>query len=280
MMKKLARYLIVDVLDSLATLWRSILVFIVVFFLLQLAFDLRLATQGIHCTPTLGDRLVALTVGCPAYLFDSSRPFIFPIEWAVPLFLNAYLLLWYPFRSLYGHGAQVVVYGGSRWLWWTSKCIWACCVTLLFWSIGYFEAFIATIISDGKLVVQISPCLTDSFDFSGVLRQGAVCEIVIYLASIPVLMSAIGLIQLAVSLAVHPIIGYSLTTSIIFLSAYGHPSFLIGGYAMASRSSCFISGGMGTAIGLITSTAVMALVIVAGGKYFSTMDLLKRGREL
>lgn len=279
-MKRFLKYLSADCADGIRELWRWYVLSFVVFVLLAFAFDLKREALDAVFVPTWGDRIASLSAGMAPYAFRVNEPFSPPIEWLVPILLNAYLTLWYPFRSLAGYGGNLIAAGGSRWAWWLAKCAWVIVFSTAFWVIGC-AAMIIPVISDGGTF-----SLSVSSEFIGLYRLGGVpveCSnyaMTQYFVGVLFVAGALGIIQLVVSLCIHPIIGYAGTVAIAFFSAYVASPFLIGNYAMSIRSDCLVVGGFNAFEGMAFATATIVALVVVGGWIFSKMDFLARGRDL
>lgn len=226
---------------------------------------------------SLGDHLVNLVEGAPAFSFDPGGTFVFPATWALVVLSALYLTLWYPARDLAGFGAHVLVAGRSRWAWWLSKCCWVVCSSLVSCALGLGTALVVTAASGGELALDAPRALAAARDWT--LRAAFdQRELVTFLLGVPVALGALGLVQLALSVAWHPVIAFAASLAQLVLAAFVVTPLLPGNALMAVRSLALVEGGIAAGKGLAASLALGVLGIVFGGLAFSRIDLIDKER--
>ena len=99
----------------------------------------------------------------------------------------------------------------------------------------------------------------------------------LFIAGIPVALSALCLVQLAVSVNVNPLAAFAVTAAILFLSAFYLNDFALGTYLMIARSALVIHAGVDSAMGIGLSVLVGAAAVFVGGAAFARHDVL--GKE-
>lgn len=279
-MKHFKSYLSTDFVDGFKELRFWYAGAAVFFILLTFAFQIRYATFSLEDAATLGDRMAGFAAGMKEYIaVDASTPFEMPIEWMAALLFCAYLSLHFPLRSLFGYGKQLIVAGGSRWAWWLSKCLWVFAQSFVFWGIGFLIAIAVTVLSNAPLTTDMTDIVPKIYLLEDALLQND-CNILPFFIALPFVTGTIGLIQLFISLAIHPLVAYACTAALAFLSAWETAPFLIGNFAMALRSDVLVAWGFSPLNGFAICMASAVACAVFGGVFFSRMDIIDKRNEI
>lgn len=227
-------------------------------------------------SPTLGDCLLFFFGGCDQYLFDRTRPFIFPAQWMVLLLLVLYLNLYYTNDSLHGIGVQFMTRLKSRRAWWISKCMYVTVGVLLYYLLGVLTTVVACLLSGGDLTLQNTPLLQEVMEIYALhTRQPALNLLPAYLLSV---LTALFLcqLQLVLSIIIRPILSFLAMAASLLLSSYFMSPFLPANYAMPVRSELYVEGGLGVTTGFITIGILLVLTLWIGWMYFKRTDILNR----
>lgn len=229
---------------------------------------------------SLGDYLVAFTSGMKEQVYTASEPFRFPAMWAAVFLFAAYLTLWFPHRDLAGMGARVLVVGGSKRSWWLAKCTWTVLAVLLFWVMAWAVVLGWTALSGGVLSLSTLEKLPEVLQMriTGVPFDPAALALFLFVG-VPVATCALCLLQLAVSFATGPLVGYAASVSVLLLSAFTVSPWLIGNAMMAARCADLVFAGVSVADGLVACTVVALCSVAVGGALFCRGDVLG-GKEL
>ena len=270
-------YYRVDCSEGIRKLWRCCLLSVIMFLLLNYALDLRVQSQQFELTPTFAERISSMVTGGVSHAYQANAPFSPPIDWFALVLLAMYLSIWYPFRSLYGFGKQLIVAGSSRWQWWLAKCCWVVTVICIFFALGIVTTLIVTLVDGGAFSLVVTKDFFELYRLEGVLSNNPGSSLPLFLVSIPIVMSACALTQLVISLFVHPIAGYIYSIVLMFLSAYFASPWLLGNYAMLIRSNCAIEHGFDPIFGISLSILFALAAVIGGGVLFSKKDIISEG---
>lgn len=96
---------------------------------------------------------------------------------------------------------------------------------------------------------------------------------------IPFALSALLLIQLAISLLVRPILGFVSTMVILYGSAFFLSPWLIGNYLMVARTDVVRTAGVSVPMGILLSLSLILAAVLVGGFLFSRFNIINRGDD-
>ena len=235
-------------------------------------------------SPSFADYIAACVGGIETRLPRDADSFRLPAGWLCLCGLMAYIALDYPVRDLRGIGAHVVVASGSRWCWWFSKCLWvfvACCASwlIVLASCALWATFAGSgLTSHGSL--YLSPGVPSLLGFQAPFVSAGKANIAGFVAVLPVVLAAVCTMQLALSIAFAPLVGFAAVIAVLLLSALHANGVLLGNYLMLARSKLVSSAGVSCEAGLIWAFAVIALFTVLGGIAYARRDIYGRGADV
>ena len=253
-----------------------------------LLFSLLIVLFFFHTLQSDGDFLPLSFADCLACLFGGmeefspghDRSFKIPAAWLCICLMGAYVALGYPVRNLEGVGVKQCVAARSRWAWWLAKCLWVVACTLGFCMTAFLICLVASYASEGDAGLSLSKFTPGLLNFFAAEDCDAFAGgegMLLFIAGIPVVLGALGLVQLAVSVNVNPLVAFVVTSAILFLSAFYLNPFELGNYLMLARSSLVIHVGVNPATGMGLSVLAGMVAVIAGGVAFGRRDVL--GKE-
>lgn len=248
--------------------------------LITLFFFRTLQPNGDFQSLSFTDCLASLFGGMGEYNPRHDKNFKIPAAWLCVCLMGAYVTLGYPVRNLEGVGVKQCVAAQSRWAWWFAKCLWVVICAVAFCLVAFAVCLIASYASGGTASLVLSQFAPELLDFfvagdSDALTSGE--GMPLFIAGIPVALSALCLAQLAVSVNVNPLAAFAVTAAILFLSAFYLNDFALGNYLMIARSALVIHVGVDPAMGIGLSVLVGAAAVFVGGAAFARHDVL--GKE-
>lgn len=274
---KLLRMIAVDLREGTRAMAGWYGVATVVFALLAIALHVQAALCGYPGKVfSLGDYLLFFTAGMRQFAPWAGERFQFPSAWAAVFLLGTYMTLWYPYRDLMGMGKQMIAVGGSRWVWWISKCVWVVCSTTLFAGIGIAVAAGAALVTGGAMDLRVAEIMPTLLNLIPAQTCDPPYEVLPQLALVPLALASLCLVQLAFSLLLKPLFSYMATVALLFLSAFYFSPWLPGEYLMVVRSAVFTKVGFGASTGVLLCAALACAACVVGGWAFSRMDVLNK----
>lgn len=224
-----------------------------------------------------GEYISACFGGIPPYDPQRDPFFRFPVTWLPMVLAVIFVTLSYPYRDLYGFGKYVLVQSGSRACWWASKCLWVVISTLMSWLVLNAVCLAFTALFGGRFSADVGEralCLlvkTESQD-------GGSLSIAAFIVYCPIVLSSLSVVQLVISLAVGPVLGFAASSAILLTSAYYCSPLLLGNYLMVARVQPVLSGGVSPKYGAAYALVTIFVASIAGGAFFCRMDCL--GKEV
>ena len=283
-MKNLLRFYLLDLRKGLVFQWKRILlcsVLVAGLIVLNAAYiDFYISNipeVSDSFRLTYGDLFLSLFAGIDFYYPGSGIPFVLPVEWMFLILLVLYITLDYPLSDLYSVGANSLVAGSSRSMWWLAKCLWVITLVMVFYCIILLLVLFITLASGGILSFQIHSEVPQVLAFNVGNLKEAPWDVVAFFTAVPVVLCSLASLQLFMSLLIHPVPSFVCIAIVLFLSAYCSADFLVGEYLMAARSSVFISGGFSFGIGIFFAMLLGLWSILFGTLFFSQQDIL--GKE-
>lgn len=231
-------------------------------------------------TNTLGNTLLYIFAGIQEYDPQTDTQFIFPAVWMLLYLTLAYFTLYYPYNDLEESGQNILLRSGGRRLWWTSKCCWNICTSVLFFLIGWTVIVAACLIQGIPLSMELSQNINILLGMRITSPLLYPTELTFEILALPMLvMISVNLMQMALSLFIRPIYSYIVTGALLLASTYYQSPFLIGNYAMPIRSSRMVEDGVNPIYGVLLSIAITVISYFVGLLYFKRYDILRKGNE-
>ncbi|MDY2788985.1 MAG: hypothetical protein SOU05_06240 [Atopobium sp.] len=238
-----------------------------------------LALQKTTAVFSVADLFVALFEGVQDYSQLAEHGSSFPFSWFLMMFLLSYITLWYPYKDIYGFGQHICMRLGTRWSWWLSKCLWICCTVLIFWVLVFVSLCICSLLFTGHLSFTLSNQLPNILGWGESIQiqpQGLVPFLILTVFST----IALCLLQLFISLLVHPLFAFLLSAVILTFSMFTwNVPFLFMSFAIAQKAEVIVGYGHSFITGIFITTTVSILSAVFGGYVISRQNLLKRGLQ-
>ncbi|MDP9860577.1 hypothetical protein J2S71_002273 [Olsenella profusa DSM 13989] len=254
---------------------RMILVMLVALCIIVVSI-VRIASFGLDI-PALswGDGLVACFGGIRVFDPARDRFLPFPTTWLFMLGSILYVTFSYPYRDLMGFGRGVLIASGGRRTWWVSKCIWTAVSTLVCFLLVGIVCLLSALVLRGRLSLGIDQ---DVFEHLLLVPMDAdpPVGIVGFVLSVPCLLVALSLMQMALALMIGPVLSFGATMALLLASAYAFNPLLPGNYLMAARTHGTVLEGMSPFCGMALAACIALISIVVGGMYFSRMDCINK----
>lgn len=204
------------------------------------------------------------------------RPVSLSFEWVFPFAALFACVLDYPRRDILGVGYRAVVRGGSRWLWWLSKCLWCIATVVVFWVLFCAGLAVVGLVAGSEMTLGVTPeCMnvirSSLAPYTIDQSLGVDANVAGLLVAIVVVTSCLALVQLACSLAFERMPAYGLVMSYLLLSGMFQHPLLLGNYLITGRHISLFMGGVplnaGYALCLVAAWGAIAL----GGLYVTRM---------
>lgn len=250
-------------------------------FLAALFRFLTLQDDGNFATASFIDCLASLFGGMREFdpLHDSS--FNVPAAWLCVCLMGGLVVLSYPTQNLESIGINQCIEARGRWCWWISKCLWTTVCTFLYWLLAIAIALVASggFFDNGDLA--LSPRTVELLGFFAASTCAAFegsPGLLVFVVGIPFALSALYLIQLAISVNSNPLAAFAVTASLLFYAAFYLDGLLLGNYLMLARSNLVIHNGVDAASGIALAIAVSTAAVLVGGRVFARRDLIGKER--
>lgn len=227
---------------------------------------------------TFGDYLANCLFGMDPVFIAPGQFFQLPGGWMLVILLACFSTLSYPCKNLRSIGQQLIASSGGRWIWWISKCFWvaAICGALIVAALVLTAAFVVATSGSCSMAVSASAmALMGSPQTAPLALEQSMAA---FLLSFYLSLTALCLVQLAVSTLGNPIIGFASSVTILFFSCFFAEAFLLGNHLMAARSGAFVEHGFDPMYGTALSAMVCSASIVAGLALFDRKDLFEKAR--
>lgn len=250
---------------------------------------------------TLGESVLCIWYGMMPYDPEEGRVFEFPMAWLCLVATASFAVADYSSREMGGMGASLVLACGNRWAWWLSKCLWVTVTIVGLVVVSVVVAALPIFAFGGSMVLSVRPgvaaaleagnnfALTDAYRL---ISEGGAATAATAAASIDVSAALLGLltclvgvvlVQNAIALLYHPVMGMALTLSVLFLSAYFFESWLPGEYMLLARTGELLNTGIWFGFdplrGVLLGTAISAVGVLVGGAAFARKDIMGRKEE-
>lgn len=254
--------------------------FLLVFLTAMFKF-LTMQGDGSFRTVSFIDCFAGLFGGMSEFDPNHDSSFNLPASWLCVCLMGAFIVLSYPTQNLESIGIKQCIAAQGRWCWWVSKCIWTVACAFLYWVLAIVVALVASGLEDLGEDLILSEATVDVLGFFAAADCGAyegVSEVLLFVVGIPFVLSALYLVQLAVSVNTNPLIAFAVTTALLFHAAYYLTPLSLGNYLMLARSDLVIHNGASAGVGIVAAIVVGVLAVVVGGRVFARHDLLGKER--
>lgn len=227
-------------------------------------------------SPSFGDCFAALFGGSLDMTVLGMDRVRLPMGWVAVMGLILYAPLSYPYSNLMGFGKQLLVQGRSRWSWWLGKCLWvlACVAAVL--ALAIVVSLAMGLAAGGGAALATQPNLPGLLSLSAREFFEVGEPIGPFIVQVAVCLSALCLVQLALSLVLRPLPSYVLLLGFVTLSSFYSGAPFMGELCMWTRTALAVPDGVSPLMGITVSAAVGAVAVVAGGVYFSKMDIMDK----
>lgn len=203
-----------------------------------------------------------------------------PASWLCVCLMGGFIVLSYPTQNLESIGIKQCIEARGRWCWWISKCLWTTACTFLYWLLAVAVALLASgDFLEGSLA--LSPTTVGRLGLFAAADCGAYAgssELLVFVAGVPFVLSALYLVQLAISVNTNPLAAFAVTTSLLFYAAFYLNGLLLGNYLMLARSDLMIHNGVDATTGIVLAIVAGIGAVLVGGRIFARHDLLGKER--
>lgn len=202
---------------------------------------------------------------------ERTSSFYIPKEWLVVQFLFFILIAKYPKKDLEQQGIQIFIRTNSKRTWWLSKCVWLFCSGVLYY--GLFYLAMAVVAIPGNSVEELYIQGSDIWQMG--LAGYHPAEVNITLLVMPFLCTtAIGMLQMVISIAVSPILALCCSIAYQVLAVAIQKSWILGNYTMLCRHAQAGRSGVDNWKGIIISMGIFLTGMFLGIKYMKKKEFL------
>ena len=242
---------------------------------------LALGNDGIFLDVGFIDCFACLFGGMSEYDPYYDKSFNVPASWLCVCLMGAFVVLSYPTRNLESIGIKQCIAAHGRWCWWISKCIWTVACTFFYWLLSIAVSMVTSgtwFWGEGLALSAATPELLGFFAAGDCVAFEGSQELLHFVVGVPFVLSALNLIQLALSVNTNPLVAFAVTAATLIIAAFYLDSFLLGNYLMLARSELVIHDGVNAVCGIVLSLVVGASAVYMGGRAFDRHDLLGKER--
>lgn len=207
--------------------------------------------------------------------FNIYHPYQFPVYWLAFFAFLLVIMNTYPSTDLKEWGYQVIVHSKNRWNWWLAKCSWCIGTVAIFFLAALLTVFLYSMANGDKLGWSPSWYVMLSFGREGYTALSVFGRIQIFLLQPFLLAVLLGILQMALSLIIHPLFAFCASFFLLIISTYWKSIFLCGNWGMPYRMSAVASGGLNSTVCLVLLCLSIVICICAGGLLFARKDIYR-----
>lgn len=222
------------------------------------------------------DFILYIYGGMDQYIPDSGDPFLFPVRWVVVFLSAAFITLNYPYKDMQTYGQQILIRTKGRLAWWLSKCGWNILSILVYHGLIFLTAAMFCAVTKADFAGGINKDLIYAvFQVERIHMTSDTTRWTFAMLLLPIFVSlGMNLLQMTLSLFIKPTFSFLTTAFLMISSAYFTSPYLVGNYAMPMRYDLVITDGVSAKSGMIISSAIALLAVVAGSIWFRRYDIL------
>ena len=227
----------------------------------------------------LSDLLLYLWKGDKPIVMYPIGEFHFPFMWFISQIAISFIVGRYPLSELYdGHGAYVLLKGGSRYHWLQSKFFVVLFDCIIYYGIFFFIALSLSLVL-GFSLLPILP--TSQSSILLVADKLIESEKLIILLLLPLLTSiSLSFFQLFVSLLINSTFGFLSILGLCGASIYFDNMWVVPNCSALNRNSLFLSGEVITSNAIIYLSCITIVSYILSQLYFSKNDIIKKGKAV
>lgn len=200
---------------------------------------------------------------------ERTATFLIPQEWLIVQIFFIIMVSRYPKTDFDERGYQVLIRSKSKKNWWTSKCVWVLCSTVLYYVILYFIIVVFALFSSGLSLETKSDIWKNGVI---IINNKKFIETVFIMPA--VVSFTFGIFEMCISFLTSPIIAVFCILTYLVMSAYWCNPVLIGNYTMLLRKEEIIGNqGVNSEMGVVICFILTALCIAIGYKYMKKTDI-------
>lgn len=229
--------------------WKYVGTFVMFFVLSLMFFTLMNLAQKNHgftdADLSIFDYLLFFLKGERSFVPDWDTRLRIPAVWLLFQIWLHFMLAAYPTQDIRSYGLQIFVRMEKRERWWLGKCVWNMMTVLSYYGILFFLAIVNGLIHGYSFVPVLNADVT-VWLYSHQIDPAAVTssQVLLLFIVLPILVSlALGMIQMALSLAVGPFFSFLAVVVYLYLAVYKTTPYFIGNFAMAFRSNWLLPSG-------------------------------------
>ena len=227
---------------------------------------------------TTADYFLALVGGCGKVeqLPGGGTTFTMPVLWLVFVLWMQFASLYYPFADLNGIGKNLLCLSGQRNIWWFSKCLWTVCSTLTNYLVAVLASWAAGLCLGAMPSMEVNIYLFQELKMNWeFLTSETTWNILPVFVFLPLILTTLALLQLALSVVLKPLFSYLLLAGMLVSGTYVQSPVLLGNFAMPARNSLLTTSGLSPVLGIILCLWVVTGSVLLGRVLFEKMDLLE-----
>ncbi|MDD2362654.1 MAG: hypothetical protein PHH84_06840 [Oscillospiraceae bacterium] len=210
--------------------------------------------------------------GMEVYTPSENSKFVIPGFWLLLQVYFSYLVSFWPYTNISGHGHQVLLRCQSRWKWWIGKCLWVGMSTIGYYLIGAVTLLLCVWLNGGQADLNVHNDILSAFQIP---MDGYTASWLLGIFILPVLASlTLGMIQLVLQFCVGPMITLIIAVAILVSSAFFSNPLLIGNQAMIWRYAFITPHEIDFLPSLIIDAILIIAAFILGGWRFSRYDIL------
>ena len=134
----------------------------------------------------------------------------------------------------------------------------------------------ATCMTDGDFSLNPTPEINRMLDMYGAGSTSVNGSLLGFVLLLPCAISALVILQLAISLLINSAAGFLTTVTLLLASAYYTSPLLLGDYLMAARLDIALTDGLIPANGAVLSISLILVCSLVGGLIFTRRDIMGR----
>lgn len=197
-----------------------------------------------------------------------------PMLWLVAVGGCLLLNLDYLLRDLTSEGLQVILRGRTRVGWFLSKCVWNLCSCLVYFCAAGLMALVFTLAFGGEVTLAC-PDRHAMLLFGPEARGLTAGQGVLVALAAPLLtLMALSMLEMALCLAVKPIVSFFVSMALLVASVYVNSPLALGNGAMTKRSSLVGTGTIEAGPAAAAAMAVILASVLLGVLAFRRTDIL------
>ena len=225
------------------------------------------------------DLLVYLWKGDKPIALYNPGEFHFPFLWISSQLLLSFIIGMYPFSEIYqGHGAYVLIKGGNRFKWISSKFVLILIQCFLFYLLYLLTAVIISIVNGYRIEFIIHPSTTEFLVTSSASIYGWHLILLLILPFITSL--ALSSLQLLILTTTNSAISVIGILSLCVASTYYDSIMAFPNCGALQRNACFSMGNIPSSYSFLILLMLIVASYLITVFVFTNLDVIKKGKTI